>query len=104
MTATQIPARLRWRGWLTQERLAELPGSRQFFIARLTGDPSGQTFTVILTFPTAGVSPGGTTDAGLELLAPDLLPDVVNDLTPGRRLTVYSGPREVAELEVLTTA
>jgi hypothetical protein len=75
------------------------------FIARFAGDRGGATFSVFVTFPgSAPASPGEITDVGLELLAPDLLPEVVDALTPGRLVSVMSGPREVAELEVLPPA
>ena len=50
MTTTQIPVRLRWLGWLTPERLAALPNSRQGFTARLPPGGPDVTFSVILTF------------------------------------------------------
>jgi hypothetical protein len=100
-TATRHPAVVRWQGWLTQDRLSALPGSRQAFTARLVGG-TGQTFSVILTFPPTAADPDATA-GDVELLAPDLLPDVEAELRPGRVLTIYSGPREVAACEILPT-
>jgi hypothetical protein len=99
--ATQFRARLKWLGWLTPDRLAALPNSRQGFTARLPHGGPDVTFSVILTFGSDANAATGTTDASLELPAADLLPDVVAALTPGQRLTVFSGARPIAECEIL---
>ncbi len=102
MIATQYRARLKWLGWLTPERLAALPNSRQGFTARLPPGGPDVTFSVILNFGSDANAATGMTDANLELPAADLLPDVVAALTPGQRLTVFSGPRAIADCEILS--
>ena len=89
---------------LTAERLAALPNSRQGFTARLPDGGPDVTFSVILTFASDADATNGTTEANLELLVPDLLPEVVAALTPGRHLTVFSGARPIAECEILSPA
>ena len=102
MIRMAIPIRLRWRGWLTRERLEQLANSRQGFTARLAeGKPSDVTFSVVLSFAATARAANATTRARLELLAPDRLPDVAATLTVGRRLTIFSGSRVVAEGEIL---
>lgn len=62
-----------------------------------------ETFSVVLRFP--GFSSAGdskTSTVELTLLAPDLLPDVVDQLVPGARLRIKEGRRTVAECQVLS--
>jgi len=93
-TATQVPVRLSWRVG-PEGRPVARPWARYFFSARLVAGAPDHPFGVFLTFRPEGA-------VGLELLAPDLLPDVAGALTPGRRLVLFSDGRPAAGCEILS--
>lgn len=92
-TATHMLVRLSWRVG-PADRPATRAWERRFYTARLADGGPYHPFGVFLTLGTAA-------DADLELLAPDLLPDVVDALAPGRKLVLISGTRPLAECEIL---
>ena len=95
-TLTYTPVRLRWR-----VPPVATPGGRLFFTAQLAVGRPDHPFSVFVTLPIG--RPEAVTDAELELLAPDLLPGVVDALGPGRKVLLFTGLRFVADCEVLPT-
>ena len=93
-TMTYTPIRFRWR----MTPVAQ-PGDRLFFTAQLAVGRPDHPFSVFVTFPIGPLE--ATVDAELELLAPDLLPDVMDALTPGRKVLLFAGTRFTAECVVI---
>ena len=70
-------------------------------IAHFEGEPLPGCFSVLIEFPEH--SARRDMAAGLRLLAPDNLPDVVRRLVPGARLAITEGARLVATAEVVSS-
>jgi hypothetical protein len=93
---------IRWLSWEEGGRRSPPSGPAYAATAHFTEDALDHLFSVVLRL--AGEPPvngGQAQEAGLTLLAPDNLPDVVRRLVPGCHLSITEGARAVGECQVL---
>ncbi len=100
---TQNPValtRVRWRTVSEGGRDSPPPGPLYPTAARFDNDT--EVFSAVLRL-LKPISNGDRLEheAELQLLAPDLMPDIASKLVPGSRLVIKEGRREVADCEVV---
>jgi hypothetical protein len=92
--------------WLSKDeggRTAPPPGPVFATTAHFAGQSLDTLFSIVLRTPRP--SPLGFHDAGLldlTLLAPENVPEVVNNLQPGRNLVITEGARRVADCRIVS--